>query len=143
MSVQIDMTDLNRQLARFDRSVRRFLKEFEGSTEQAVRKIAVDLYRDVVSGTPRDTGRAKLGWALDVAVSNYIPPANQKSYPAPTTPSPPPTLALYLFNNIEYIIPLEMGSSRQAPAGMVRPALIKHHDRLKQEILSRAGKYWR
>ncbi len=141
MSIQIDRADLNRQIDRFDRSVRKFIHSFEGDTREITHKIGVDLWVEVMTKTPVDTGRAKFGWALDVAVTNYCPPPGH--YSEPTTPNPPLSDTLYLFNNIKYILPLEMGHSRQAAAGMVRPALIKYHDAFKVNLKARFGQYWR
>ena len=61
-----------------------------------------DLHRDLVSGTPVDTGRAKKGWKRTKDGS---------------------------VNRVPYIDELDEGHSKQAPNGITRPALNKLRQR--------------
>ena len=80
------------------------------------RSIAFEFFSRVIQGTPVDTGRAKGNWGLvdsvpDASVDNPIVQVTKGSIKV-----------IYLYNNLPYIIELEMGSSKQAPAGFIRLA---------------------
>lgn len=116
--------------ADFDRWVEGFvgqhLPEEQG---KALRRVALDFTKRVAARTPVDTGRARGGW---------LPYADHVG--EPTEPRGPGTaqgklegsfredlrgrdMYIEITNGVPYIVFLEYGHSKQAPAGMVRVSL--------------------
>ena len=98
---------------------------------KTVRKAALAVDQVAVTTTPVDTGRARANWLTSVGS-----PSNH------TVPSPGPGSAgqqaiaqgqsvigawkggpIFITNNVEYVVPLDKGSSAQAPSGMTAAAL--------------------
>ena len=78
--------------------------DIENSLERAVRDLVDQLNTVARRDTPRRTGRAARGWRVG---SPYILGRTQ----------------IVLENQVPYIGLLEMGYSRQAPDGIIEPAL--------------------
>ncbi len=87
-------------MSRFTDDISKFRAKVQARASEVVRKVGFDLHGRIVERTPVDTGRAKAGWALDVRPEMTI-----------------------IYNNVEYIVPLEYGHSKQAPQGMVRVSI--------------------
>lgn len=102
------------------------------NVEKTVRKAALVFDQVVVLATPVDTGRARANWIATIAV-----PSN--STKDETDPSGQATIAqaasviksyklgaggIFITNNVAYIVPLEEGSSQQAPNGMTKQGLL-------------------
>jgi len=95
------------------------------------KKLAFDVLEGIVVMTPVDTGRAKGNWFVTL-----VAPAVEYDW-AKRDPGGGVTIsegstriqalsaygAIYITNNLPYIVPLEKGHSRQSPAGMVRLTL--------------------
>lgn len=89
------------------------------------RKVSLDVLARLIHRTPVDTGRARGNWQLAVGA---IPRGEIRPLTAELIAQEAiPRLAVleagdtvYISNNVPYIVPLERGSSRQAPNGMVR-----------------------
>ena len=88
-----------------------------------VRKIALDGLRQLIRQSPVDTGRFKANWSTSVGILGQGTSKKTESdediqgkglagYKAGQK--------AYLYNNLQYAIPLEYGSSLQAPNGWVR-----------------------
>lgn len=107
--------------------VARFVAKAKGNTDLVVRKICFDIFSRVIKKTPVDKGRAKGNWA--VAIGQPAPATDR-----PFDKSGQRTIAdmktfvndqmqagkiIYLTNTLPYILRLEEGYSRKAPAGMV------------------------
>jgi hypothetical protein len=117
----------------FSLDIRNFITRANQRVETVVKRAMMDIYRDVIEATPRDTGYAQSCWGAGSA----IPPLNlARGGPGPYAADQAAGRAAiqsfhvgeglvgYIFNNCRYIIPLEYGHSRdQAPAGMVRVVL--------------------
>jgi hypothetical protein len=91
-----------------------------------IRKIALDLFRRVILRTPTDTGRARANWLCAIGdVPNNSVLLNDKTGTATISKMAAVVAGakagdiIYLVNNVVYIVPLEFGHSKQAPAGMV------------------------
>lgn len=95
--------------------------------EKIIRKIGFDMHSRIVQRMPKDTGRATANQQISI---NSLPLGSvlefDKSGNA-TISKGVDALArfklgdtIFLYNNVEYIIPLEYGHSKQAPAGMFR-----------------------
>jgi len=113
-SIQKDAESFNRELIR--------LGEFcDKNYENIVTKTMIDLFRSIVELTPIDTGRARANWALALDLTtedyaNYTDVAQWEYKMEDGT-------TVWIYNNLVYIVPLEEGSSDQAPQGMVAISL--------------------
>lgn len=91
------------------------------TADDVVRRIALQVWQELVKRTPVDTGRARQGWVTNLdEPSEEAPPAGSYGQPAP------PDLSratirnrVFIVNNVPYCIELDQGSSQKAPAGMV------------------------
>jgi hypothetical protein len=114
----------------FALDLRAFEKKFGERADSLIRAAALDMLGAIVQRTPVDTGRARGNWQTTIGA-----PAGGTV----TTLDPSGALArakalgalatfkggssVFIVNNLPYIVPLEYGSSKQAPAGMVRITL--------------------
>ena len=83
-------------------------KKLKGIIDEMTR----DLTEEIRKGTPIDTGKARRGWRRTLTPKGAT-----------------------INNSVDYVSHLENGSSRQAPKGMVKPAINKIEANL------RSGKY--
>ena len=95
-----------------------------------LKKVAFQLLSLIVEKNPVDTGRSQNNWqvAVDEAagtatVDGTSTGINAKALSALNDIKAFSTVTLY--NNVEYIVALEQGSSRQAPAGMVAVSIVE------------------
>lgn len=107
----------------FGQQLDAFVSGTEKKVERTVRAVKLELFRSVILDTPVDTGRARGNWQ-----ATLDSPATEE------TENESMSVALagvaanlgkvndvsFLANNLPYIEELEDGSSKQAPAGMVR-----------------------
>ena len=100
----------------------------EEQVDKTARTVAIDIDRNLILETPVDTGRARAGWFPMVTNSppTYVPPEEQYKGKKNVPPPPIPGLRkiklgekIYVSNNVPYIIYLDQGHSKQAPAGYV------------------------
>jgi len=123
-------------IGNFELDLRRFGKLTADRASTVLRKTALDLLGSVVAGipkgvgTPVDTGRARGGWQVELNAfpSGTDTPLDKGGSATidrgrETIAQAALTDAIYIGNNVEYIMPLEFGHSQQAPAGMLRVAL--------------------
>jgi hypothetical protein len=122
----------------FSVDLAKFGQKAVNNAEKIVRKTGFDMHARIVKRTPVDTGRAKANTQISV---NSLP--SSSSLAKDTTKSSPIADAgqidfglqskaltavgkfnlgdtIFIYNNVEYILSLEFGSSKQAPAGMFR-----------------------
>lgn len=108
------------------------LGERVGNNAQQVFKKAVFMFlQQVAMRTPVDTGRARAGWQLTADnTSDYVPPPGDYSdYDISAIPNVPNAVSFYcISNNVEYILALEDGHSKQAPAGMIALTMAEFAD---------------
>lgn len=120
---------MSESIRRFDAGMKRFadtLKE-----EQLVvfyKRLSLEILRKVVFLTPVDTGRARGNWQLTIST----PASGQVKQFKGRDPFAAGTATLeqmknlnvvWISNNVPYIVALERGWSKQAPAGMVAVTL--------------------
>lgn len=96
----------------FNRTLMALLEKKKDKAIEVAGKIVTDLHSDIQLATPKDTGRAQAGWQL----------------------SHPDETHWVIFNNVEYILELEAGSSRQAPKGMVAVTLVHYEAGIKMRL---------
>ena len=101
----------------FIRTIRQCNREIEEQAESLLQGAASELKRGVINDTPVKTGAAKRAWEDN---------------------KPPQSLKIgdnyRLQNDVGYAIPLEFGTSLQAPQGMVRPNLVRVQAKYGGEI---------
>jgi hypothetical protein len=109
-------------------------KELEQGVSKLIRKAALVIDETAVLATPVNTGRARANWIVAV---DHVPtevrgdPQDNAGGAEASLSQGQQAIAGYgpgntfiaIANNLDYIKPLEEGSSRQAPAGMVTQAL--------------------
>lgn len=91
-----------------------------------VRKATISLFSSVVKATPVDTGRARGNWQCTIGNRATVSTEHTDKSGSGviteiirTVPEKSGSI-VWLTNNVPYIQKLEYGSSKQAPAGMVR-----------------------
>lgn len=119
----------------------RFVEKAKGNADMVVRKTALDIFDRVIHRTPVDTGRARGNWAC--AIDGYSASATGKLDKGGTTTignvskvvgSARAGQVIYLTNTMPYIMPLENGSSKQAPNGMVTVTLTEFTIAIKKAV---------
>lgn len=83
---------------------------------------AVSLHSRITLKTPVDTGRARANWFVAEGAPRI---ATTESVTAQKPPSLKGDSVIYITNSLPYIVPLEYGHSKQAPAGMVRLSIAE------------------
>jgi len=110
----------------FSDDVRRFAVKTAEAHDKIARTAALELFSSVIRSTPVDVGRARGNWQTSVGqpTPNEIDRDDKSGAQALTeVQAKTPEGAgqeVFLTNNLPYIYSLEFGSSKQAPAGMVR-----------------------
>ena len=93
---------------------------YRSKIESAMKMALVECLRQLTISTPVDTGRARWGWFVTVgSPSTEIPPEGHYSIPDVTSRanvSVSSDVTAYIANNVPYIVKLNNGSSKQAPA---------------------------
>lgn len=109
---------------RFDCDIEALAQSFMVDADMLKRKIALDVYSRLIATTPVDTGRARAGWSVSAErPESGAPAAGQKSYPFPAAVMPKGAKIICIYNNVEYILKLNDGHSKQAPAMFVETAV--------------------
>lgn len=120
-------------LGQFSLDLSKFAKKCPERYDLVVKKVLFDMFARIVLRTPVDTGRARGNWQIDprllsgetnrldktgtMAVAEGSSKINSLTTKA--------KVVGFIFNNCSYILPLEYGSSDQAPRGMVRITLAE------------------
>lgn len=120
-------------MSTFALDISKFVKKAEGNADKVVREICLNLLKDIVYGTPVDSGRAKANWFTSIgAASNQTIEFKGGKSPAESLAigRAMPDIAkatgniFSISNNLPYIYRLEFeGWSKQAESGMVRIAI--------------------
>lgn len=117
----------------FEADITRFIGKTEKSTEQAVRKIVIELLSKVVLKSPVDTGRFRGNWYASINYASDAVSASVDKSGASTIGRGNAVIngfrigdaAIYLANNLPYAYRLETGYSKQAPNGMARLSVME------------------
>lgn len=110
---------------RFDLDIEALAKRITADADTIKRKIALEIFSRLLSTTPIDTGRARAGWSVDTRHGSYVPPKDESGYgfdrsmvvTAAMIPKGADLICIY--NNVEYIVQLNDGTSTQAPREFV------------------------
>jgi hypothetical protein len=111
----------------FTLDIERFIAKAGDKIDSVIRKIALDVFKRVITKSPVDTGRFRGNWQVAIgSIPDGTLEINDKEGTATISHVEAETLKLRageiitLVNNLPYARPLEYGHSKQAPAGMVR-----------------------
>lgn len=143
-------------MADFNQALAKFAKFLELSPKLITERVTLDLWNKITDKTPVDTGRARAGWQITLgSPGKELPPAMGKGtgkHKNDSTPPMQPDMSypetkitgkevVFITNNLPYIGVLEEGSSKQAPAGMVRTSIaeVKAGIKLTVEMLEQDG----
>jgi len=105
-----------------------------------VKKIAFQLHDDIVVRTPVDTGRARSNWNIAIGDNPDLSTKEEYAYhaAAASKKSVLTTMSvldrIWITNSLPYIEALENGHSQQAPAGMVKLAVMDIEKEINQTI---------
>lgn len=120
-----------------------FAQAINVNVNTVIRRAAAQLYSDIVTKWPVDTGYSRRNWQVsaDPPPTDVIGvhPKKIKNYQGPTleplySPNgaetqiptmPKDTMRIWLVNNVEYAEALENGWSKQAPYGVIRIAIAQ------------------
>jgi hypothetical protein len=122
-------------VASFKADLDAFARFMDMSINQAIQKIVAEIFTRIVKKTPYDTGNAKANWNVSLSVPDTsVQPFTGASSAAENIslarlnkilPGIRFEQAIFLTNAVSYIIYLERGWSKQAPAGMVAVSLAE------------------
>jgi len=114
----------------FESDVRDFVIKANGLQEKQIRYLCLDLFKNVVQGTPVDTGRARGNWqaTINTPATGIKEETDKQGGATIAAGSNAVSQAVgnvfYITNNLPYIYRLEFeGWSKQAPSGWVRTAI--------------------
>lgn len=103
-------------MSSFELDLAKFGQKAIDNAEKVVRKIGLDMRSRIVERTPVNTGRAKSGTHISI---NTHPTGEEGPGESGINPFKLGDTVI-IYNNVEYIVPLEYGHSKQAPQGMFR-----------------------
>jgi len=111
----------------FASDVAKWTAKTEAKIETAIRKIAIDVFAEVIMMSPVDTGRFRGNWQVAIGtIPNGTLEIDDKEGTATLAKAQAEAMGLkagqtiYLINNLPYARALEYGLSQQAPGGMIR-----------------------
>lgn len=118
--------------SKFNAQTRRWAIKANVSVKTLVKTIAFRLYARITDLTPVDTGRARANWNI---TSTESPDLSVRDPGEPKmAPQLQPSYVYTISNNLPYIVALEEGHSKQAPAGMMKVAIATEKAILAQEL---------
>ena len=114
----------------FTSDLRAFSQTAINNTEQVFRGSAFGIIRQIIRRTPVDTGRLRGNWQSDInrpATSTLNRLGDSVSIAEALAVCNRAELSdsIYLTNNLPYALPIENGSSTQAPRGMVKVTVLE------------------
>lgn len=125
------------------RRVRVVISSLMGFVERLIKKLVLDIVANLQrapseGGTPVDTGWARANWVPSIgapfkgtagsrraAEEGALSSASQAGVATVATSYRLSRGAVYITNNVPYIVKLDQGSSAQAPRGFVRQGIVK------------------
>lgn len=129
----------------FNRNITQFANFIGILPEQAVKKIALDLYVRITRKTPVLTGRARASWNIGIGQPDTtVPPVGVYGDQGPSKTN---VLAqvdsrlpvVWITSNLPYITELENGHSQKAPAGMVKISIAEEQAKFAEIVREITG----
>ncbi len=125
-AVQKRIREINKELVSSSRDLQKALDEWAALAKEdgllAFLAALANCYSRLVMRTPVDTGRARAGWHIECEVNEWKPEngdykdlvSKRISEEVGKLPSLSQADVIYVMSNIEYILPLEAGWSKQS-----------------------------
>ena len=107
--------------SQFNAYLERIAVQFPQQAVDVFKLKAAEVFARIKNRTPVDTGRARAGWQMSAPVET------------------PTFTEITISNQVNYVVWLEVGSSRQAPQGMLRVTLNEMSYEMHQELAALAG----
>lgn len=140
----------NYTVKQFHSSVDEWIKAAEGNLFEVVQVACADIHRDLVMGSPVDTGRFRANWQITF---NHMPLYALNEYDkdgSKTIAAGKRTLSLfgkgsgittiYFSNMLIYANALEYGHSKQAPAGVLGIVAVRLRSYFAQAVRASRAK---
>ena len=108
---------------RVDFNTKKLAKKVKYSGSAFVRKVVLDGMRQLIRQSPVDTGRFKANWNASISdISEGTTESTKSNFSKQSEGISAYKLGqtIFLHNNLQYAIPLEYGTSEQAPKGWIR-----------------------
>ena len=124
----------------FSGDIQKFQKKTRINADTVLRKITLDLTRDLVLATPVKSGLARSSYYFGQERSGAVEKSADKSGQPTLARCAAFTATLnaggvyYITNNLPYIMALEYGHSKQAPAGMGRVTVARWQQYVNQVV---------
>lgn len=127
----------------FAADVEKFAMKVGSNSDKVLREVALQMGTSVVVRSPVDTGRFRMNWNFSVDVVDTSkdlesPPTKDIGFAMSKLQAAVSGFSsghvLNVVNNLDYAIPLEFGSSEQAPAGMVRITVSDFQKHVKKAL---------
>lgn len=133
---------LKSNFPKFIASVKVDLQKRELQDAATIREICFEAFSDIIRRSPVDTGLFRSAHALTITSPSVFKPEPIRRAPGTSGPLITATReaqaqqslsfikdrterTIFITNNLEYALPLEFGSSRQAPNGVYRLAAMR------------------
>jgi len=98
-------------------------KDVEAELELEYKAYSFELFGEIIKRTPVDTGRARSNWTIEIDKPKYTT-SESTSTPSPSDIDVKDFPDVFIANGLDYIDELDKGRSKQAPAGIVEPAIM-------------------
>ena len=114
--------------------IRSVMDALERVAERVIIKVTLDVTSNLIETNPVDTGWSRSNWIPSVGSSTKAPVGSKQSVSPAAQAAGLARMRTYdlkrdgkvfITNNVPYIVRLNEGSSRQAPAGFVQRAIRK------------------
>lgn len=128
----------------FGADIQAFSRRTSIKLEKVVRKVVIDMTADIMKMTPVDTGAARSNWfwgvsrvsTIETSISKSGTPSAQRAADFAEGLKGKAAGTFYLTNNLPYIMALEFGHSKQAPAGMARVTVARWQNTVNAAVES-------
>lgn len=121
--------------------VSKWVEKAKGRSDVVVRKVAFDMGAQIVYKSPVKSGRFRGNWFMGVDVRPTVSTQDtdkdgSKTIARMQTLSPQifAGAVVYVTNNLPYSLPLERGTSTQAPQGVVRVTVENYPGVVQQAV---------
>lgn len=124
----------------FTDDIKKFAAKVKKAERQVITAATFQVSELVILTTPVKTGRAANNWnasigAMDLSINSIPDPSAKIALAAlQVHAEDAPGNLFFLTNNLPYIVPLEFGSSKRAPGGMLRVSVKEFKRALKEAV---------
>lgn len=127
-------------LSSFAASMRKRAARVEPAMANVLKTAALNVVKDVASDTPIKTGQAQSNWLTSIGTPNPFYQANELSnsgwrdsldFAKQVLANYKTSDPIHITNNVPYIVELNRGTSKQAPALFVQAAVLRATYRLR------------